>query len=325
VALRLERVPEHGPQRILVFDEQDGRRRTHLGCSRRDGPLGAARATISAATREAPGPAAPLPRGRRWPSSSSRCRSSRGQLRERALALGLERRALRGVVPRGEVCPERVDAALEGLGEREWLSFRDVFEVNGRPVRDQQERLTDLFLQPFEDARRRAEEITRAASRHSMVELGGASNPLGVLAFLQAHYQPQYIFTLGSLDPKLGPTIRILDFEERVLPVPAARGTPIPIRGTAWVDETTGRVVKTELRIGTGAGTSIVRTVFGFDETLGIDVPVEMRETRPGPSTTSRPLGRAARLDDQFIGVATYGRFRRFQVQTNETLGVPEG
>src|SRR5687767_11452284 len=72
-----------------------------------------------------------------------------------------------------------------------WLSFRDVFEVNGRPVRDQQDRLTKLFLEPFDDAVRRAEEITGAASRHSLVEPSTVWNALLILVFLQPHYQPQ--------------------------------------------------------------------------------------------------------------------------------------
>ena len=32
-------------------------------------------------------------------------------------------------------------------GDR-WMQFRDVFEVDGKPVRDRAERLTKLFLQP---------------------------------------------------------------------------------------------------------------------------------------------------------------------------------
>src|SRR5512145_2912119 len=33
-------------------------------------------------------------------------------------------------------------------GDSQWQSFRDVAEVDGKPVRDQQERLTKLFLEP---------------------------------------------------------------------------------------------------------------------------------------------------------------------------------
>src|SRR6476646_9729481 len=36
-------------------------------------------------------------------------------------------------------------------GDR-WIQFRDVFEVDGKPVRDREERLTRLFLQPSADA-----------------------------------------------------------------------------------------------------------------------------------------------------------------------------
>src|SRR5262245_52180018 len=34
------------------------------------------------------------------------------------------------------------------LGEESWLQFRDVFEVDGKPVRDRDERLEKLFLKP---------------------------------------------------------------------------------------------------------------------------------------------------------------------------------
>jgi hypothetical protein len=41
------------------------------------------------------------------------------------------------------------------------MVFRDVREVDGKPVRDKQERITKLFLQPFDDAVRRAKDIQR--------------------------------------------------------------------------------------------------------------------------------------------------------------------
>src|SRR5690606_9592001 len=51
------------------------------------------------------------------------------------------------------------DFLLVGYPGRDgvWLAFRDVTAVNGRPVRDQQDRLARLFMDPFEDAVRRAE------------------------------------------------------------------------------------------------------------------------------------------------------------------------
>jgi len=45
-------------------------------------------------------------------------------------------------------------------GGQDWLMFRDVAEVDGKPVREQQDRLTKLFLAPFNDAVQRAREIS---------------------------------------------------------------------------------------------------------------------------------------------------------------------
>lgn len=201
-----------------------------------------------------------------------------------------------------------------------WLAFRDVVEVNGRAVRDQQERLTKLFLEPFGDALRRAEEITRAASRHSLVELGPLDSPLVILAWLQPYYQTQFVYRRGGIDSKLGARVRALELEEIVAPsVGGANVRVLPVRGVAWIDEETGRVVKTEVRAGLAPTTTIVTTRFAFDEALGIDVPAEMRQSRVRASA-----GRAATVrGDQFTGIATYSRFRRFQVRTDENIDTP--
>jgi hypothetical protein len=46
-------------------------------------------------------------------------------------------------------------------GMAEWRAYRDVFQVDGQPVRDRSERLTELFLQPSAEAAARAAEIER--------------------------------------------------------------------------------------------------------------------------------------------------------------------
>jgi hypothetical protein len=202
-----------------------------------------------------------------------------------------------------------------------WLAFRDVTAVNGRPVRDQQERLTQLFLEPFADAVRRAEEITREASRHSLVELGSLSSPLAILAWLQPYYQPQFIYRVGGVETKSGVTLRALQLEQiAVPPVNAAYVRVPPTRGVAWVDERTGRVVKTEAYLGLAPNTATVTTTFRHDEGLGIDVPAELRESRVRASAGRTRLGSPI---DQFTGIATYGRFRRFAVRTDEAIDNP--
>ena len=60
--------------------------------------------------------------------------------------------------------------------------FRDTFEVDGKTVRAEPERLTKLFLEPPDDARRRGREITSASARYNLANIGTLNSPLLVLA-----------------------------------------------------------------------------------------------------------------------------------------------
>ena len=88
-------------------------------------------------------------------------------------------------------------------------------------------------------------------------------------------------------------------------------GRDLPTRGTAWVSETTGRLVKTELQFGNEKIPVTLTTVFGVDDSLRIDVPVEMGESFSASGVVVK-------------GVARYSRFRRFGVRTNEKIDTPE-
>ena len=108
--------------------------------------------------------------------------------------------------------------------------------------------------------------------------------------------------------------VRKVSFEEvrtpTVLTVEGNRD--LPADGVMWIDEGTGRILKTELRLGekpavsTGhtssslgwAPATTIATTFGVDEPLGIDVPLEMRDRYPFQR-------------NEIKGVATYGLFRR--------------
>ena len=195
-------------------------------------------------------------------------------------------------------------------GDSQWQVFRDVAEVDGKPVRDKEERLTKLFLEPAASAFRRARELQEAGARYNLLDIVGTlNNPLTVVAFLQDGYRDRFRFNLAGLDKKLGPTVRQVQFQEFRVPslIKTNGNQDILSRGLAWIEEDTGRVVKTELRIGGRTSPISVITEYKFDEDLGIDVPATMRDWYPDGTGEIR-------------GVATYGRFRRFQVKTEETL-----
>jgi hypothetical protein len=194
-------------------------------------------------------------------------------------------------------------------GDTLWQTFRDVAEVDGSPVRDKEERLTKLFLEPAASAMRRARDLQNAGARYNLLDIGTLNNPLLVLAFLQDSYRERFRFNLAGLDKKLGPNVRTVQFQEWRLPtvIKLNANQDVLTRGLVWVDEDTGRVVKTELRIG-GRSTPIsIVTLYKFDDQLGINVPVEMRDWYPDGTGEIR-------------GVATYGRFRRFKVETSEEV-----
>ena len=191
--------------------------------------------------------------------------------------------------------------------DRLMLTFRDVLEVNGRPVVDQQERLLKLFLEPFADAVRRAGEIQRDGLRHSLTDRGARlADPLYAIAFLQGAYQENFVFTLGGYDRGMGSDVREVRFVRKDLP-PRGVGEEL----TAWIEEGTGRVRRTQVRAGRGANSRLMLTTFARDEALAIDVPVEMRDLIPVAN------------GDEFTGTATYRNFRRFQVRASEAIETP--
>ena len=73
-----------------------------------------------------------------------------------------------------------------------WLIFRDTFEVDGKSVRSEPERLTKLFVEPPENALRRGREITSASAQFNLARIGTINNPLLVLALMQGVNQPRF-------------------------------------------------------------------------------------------------------------------------------------
>ena len=185
------------------------------------------------------------------------------------------------------------------------ITFRDVREVDGKPVTDQPDRITRLFLEPFGSAVRRAQEIHRDGLRLS-IDNGRVMDPLTVIGYLQAAYQGNFRVSRGGIARNLGPTIR----EVSLMPLERDRSKALMKPARAWVAEDTGAVVKTELRSGFGVRSEITMTTFAMDPTLQMPVPVEMRD--------ELPRGR-----DDFIGVAKYSKFRRFTVRTDAAVDVP--
>src|SRR4029077_18138242 len=66
---------------------------------------------------------------------------------------------------------------VKPVGADRWVQFRDVFQVDGKPVHDRSERLVKLFLEPTGSSARQVEQIAEESSRYN---IGGVQRTINV-------------------------------------------------------------------------------------------------------------------------------------------------
>ena len=173
-------------------------------------------------------------------------------------------------------------------GDTLWQTFRDVAEVDGMPVRDREERMITLFLQPLSNALRRASEIASAGSQYSVADVGTLSNALGVLGFLQRHYVGRFRFNPAGLEKKLGPDVRTVRFVEFTRPtiLRTDANRDLHSEGLIWIEEGTGRVVKTELQLGGQTAPIRITTLFFEGDLAELFPKLDWDDSSPLDSTS---------------------------------------
>ena len=204
-------------------------------------------------------------------------------------------------------------------GSQRYYGFRDVFEVDGRPVRDREERLTRLFLTPSVSAEEQIRKIMTDSARYNVGDVTRNFNtPTFALLVLHPAYKPRFEFErVTDTSPRLGldgpdeaADVWVIEYKE-TWPTTVVRGQDgknLPAQGRFWIEPTTGRVLVSELILEDSAVDATITVRYETAEKLGHLVPVEMRERYD-----NRRVG--SRVD----GTATYTRFRRFQVQVEES------
>ena len=215
-------------------------------------------------------------------------------------------------------------------GRDGWLPFRDVYEVDGRSVRDRSERLQKLFIEAPETAVNAATQISNESSRYNIGAVIRTINvPTFGLMLLRPEYVKRFEFKKRS-EEMVGDVLTWrVAFAERVRPTVVRTlprgGNDVPLEGSFWIVPQSGRVIKTLVKtIGTpDPGVPLVVTsnqtlmrvevTFAPSDALGLWVPERMAEW-------ARAENRA-----EVSGTATYSRFRRFAVKTAETFQPPPG
>jgi VWFA-related protein len=228
----------------------------------------------------------------------------------------------------------------------DWLGFRDVYEVDGKPVSDRQDRLEKLFLQSPSAAVDQGRQIAQESARYNMGAIQRNFNvPTTALFFLQPANLARFRFRKSGEDSIDGVPVWKVGYEETRKPtiIRTSAGKDMPLKGTMWIDPTDGRVLKTHMEIISearlsgarpssdpggfgdlqsspqrrGAGdvrrvntSASITVTYRLEPKFGLLVPSVMLETYEGP-TLSQFTGEESVT--KINCRATYSDFKRFE------------
>ena len=202
----------------------------------------------------------------------------------------------------------------------EWVSFRDVFEVDGKPVRDRELRLEKLFLAPAPEARARLEAIRDESARYNLRPIVRTINvPLYPLKILLPENLGRFVFSLGQAAEAGGVKVRSVAFTEVGRPalIRDLEGNDVPVQGRFLVEPTTGAIIESTVsaELATYFASIVVR--YARNTKMGLWVPAEMKERY----SAAVQAGAMRQTGESLLeGTARYSNFRRFQVSTEEMV-----
>jgi len=202
------------------------------------------------------------------------------------------------------------DVILINAGVAGWISLRDVFQVDGSPVRDHTDRLLKLLTNPSPDGYQQALRLAQEGARFNIGNLSRSINvPSTALRFVRQDTQNRSTFGFNGLKTINGTTVAELEFKETVTPRLIKTLTDAPADGKIWLEPDSGRIVQTELSLKFEKGSSAKITVhYGPEPKIKLWVPVRMDEIytlATGQTITGR---------------ADYRNFRMFSVDVNTII-----
>jgi len=195
------------------------------------------------------------------------------------------------------------------------VELRDVFEVDGEPVRNRDGRLEGLLRDPRAGAR--IGTIIQESARYNIGSIQRNINtPLMALQFLDAANQKRFRFKhlttarpvfsdKADADANEAAVFRVstemwtIEYRER------GRGTIIrspgggdrPAHGRFWINPADGSVLISEMIVDGGGVIATITVSYQSEPLMGFLVPIEMRESY-------------ARYGERIGGRAQYSRFR---------------
>ena len=219
----------------------------------------------------------------------------------------------------------RSDLLMVRLADEDrWVQFRDVFEVDGRAVRDRNERLARLFLSPSASALDQAEAIALESARYNVGSVYRTINiPVLAMAYFSPRHRHRSTFSRVDAGNTKGLTglasvqdiwaIRFQETQPNTM-IRTEADADLPANGRAWIDVRSGRILKTELIAEAVRIRARLEVTYRAEPGVDVLVPSEMREEYDGGPGTSRIRSRAS-----------YGNVKRFTVTTETMIRKPPG
>jgi hypothetical protein len=209
---------------------------------------------------------------------------------------------------------------VHGGRSGEYIQFRDVFEVDGQPVRDRSDRLLLLFTQPTDASATQTRRIADESARYNIGQIVRNINvPVLPLRFLDPSNRWRFKFSLKSrgegptvtADLPQSPTFRVstevwvIEYRETEshTMIRTTGQQDLPSRGRFWIEPSTGRVLMSEFIAENSNVHSRIDVSYQSEPLLDLYVPVEMHETYTDRTYPYR-----------ITGTATYTNYRHFDV-----------
>jgi hypothetical protein len=259
--------------------------------------------------------AAPYPRARDTPSLKDVLRRVTGYVEaygEQASIVVATERYTQTLVGRGNgELHERVMVAdfaiVKAEANHTWIGFRDVIEVDGKPLADRDNRLIDALTSSsgsIDEARRISDESAR-------FNIGGILRnfnvPTTVLFFFTRENVDRFKFSRKNRDGDAAWEVQFREVRKPTL-IRTPEGVSVPSEGTIEVNPVHGTVFRTHLRValpheGSVRGIAEIDVTFRRVDALAMWLPESMDEKYLDLR------GRAARI----TGHAEYSNYRRFE------------
>ncbi len=188
-------------------------------------------------------------------------------------------------------------------------AYRDVIDVDGKPVRNREDRLKKLFLDHPKTAPELARAIVEESGRYNIGVGRNGNSPLLPIIFLTPRVAEGVMFA---------GTAAALTFQEVRRPTVLRRRSGdgdhnLPAHGSFEIEPGTGRVLAAEFTADNADDrvSATYKVRYAIDPKLEISVPVEVTERYRQP----------AKPDEDVLEVrSTYSSFRKFQVTTGEQI-----